>query len=122
MIGKEVYEAEANRRSGDHTATYECHITISPGCANLVQEIVKIKKLVESTIQWKFSMIEGDPDLGLGMRCYATKWFKTLEGADNGIHKAALDLMLNGLTLERKKIEKVVHDWRVVQGVFKEVV
>lgn len=119
-VGKDVYEAEVARKTA-YQALYECHITISPNL-DLVQEIVKIKTHVESTIKWKFSVIHGDPDLGLGMRCFATKWFKTLEEAEDRIHKAALDLMLNGLTLERKKIEMVVHDWRVVQGVFKEVV
>lgn len=103
------------------SASYECHITISPNL-DLVQEVLKIKKQVESTIQWKFSVIDGDPDLGLGMRCYATKWFKTLEEAEDEIHIAAMDLVINGLTLERKKIEMVVHDWRRVQGVFKDVV
>jgi hypothetical protein len=98
------------------TRNFECHITIVPFSKTLNE----IEKAVKNKY-WKFSRIEGDADLGDGAYCYATKWFETFEEARDETHKVSFDLICAGFGVIRKKIEHVVSDWRIVNGVFKEM-
>lgn len=89
---------------------YECHITMEGD-----KELCKI---AVHDIGWKFSCIDGDPVLGSGIKCYATKHFNTkipektvLEILNN----AATEIILttdHKVEITRQKIEKVIFDDR----------
>ena len=87
---------------------YECHIT-------MLGEPEKIRPIIVEE-GWTFSAIEGDPDLGPGLKCYATKHFnikidqKTVERL---VHNEARHLNeYKNLNILRTKVEKVVYDDR----------
>lgn len=85
---------------------YECHITIKGDPCKIFSSIEKAG--------WKYSAIDGDPDLGKGVKCYATKQFNKRLSIDNIILKlkATADLIkeLSGAKILRKKIELVIYD------------
>lgn len=86
---------------------YECHVT-------MLGEPNKIRPLVED-IKWKFSAIDGDPVLGEGIKCYATRMFNRRLHKDTVIEKlggAAGYLMAHGCKVLRNKIELVIFDDR----------
>jgi len=86
---------------------YECHITMTGNKEN-------IKPLVEAH-KWKFSAIDGDPTLGDGIKCYATRHFNTRVGelsVLNRLHEVADILKNYGINVIRRKIEKVIYDDR----------
>lgn len=76
-----------------------------------------IQNAVE-TNRWSFSAINGDPDLGSGMKCYATKQFNKkhslidLASEMNTVAKNLRDQY--NIKILRRKIEVVVHDDREV--------
>lgn len=85
---------------------YECHITIESDNPSAIE-----KDILEC--QWKFSKIDGDPVLGMGIKCYATKNFPIK------FQEANVITMLESvaeyfITLKHKvvrsKIEKVIYD------------
>lgn len=88
---------------------YECHIT-------MIGDPAKIETAVEA-VGWTFSRIDGDPTLGAGVKCYATKHFNLREGPVGRI-AWMVDTLANGLetTCEvevlRTKVELVVYDNR----------
>jgi hypothetical protein len=86
---------------------YECHITLEDDPDKV--------KIACRDIGWKYSRIDGDPVLGKGLKCYATKHFNykldesvVLELLNN----AADEMKLSGLKVTRRKVEKVLHDDR----------
>jgi len=89
---------------------YECHITLE-GNKNFA------KQLVEDN-GWKFSCIDGDPTLGDGVKCYATRHYNTREGelkVKNALHEVADNIAFQGgdlVKVIRKKIEHVIYDDR----------
>lgn len=87
---------------------YECHITM------IGKPTVIRKSLKESG--WKFSKIDGDPDLGKGVKCYATRQFNIkfkVEFILDVLVETALELAKNsGCRILRKKIEVVIYDNR----------
>lgn len=86
---------------------YECHVTMSGNKE-------AIKKCVEK-LKWKFSCIDGDPTLGDGLKCYATRHFnhKLKESAVlNELHRIADSLVNSGIEVLRRKIERVIYDDR----------
>jgi len=86
---------------------YECHITMTG-------DKDTIKKLVEDQ-KWKFSCIDGDPTLGDGLKCYATRHFNVRENQDLILSKL-LDIAdrfsHSGINVLRRKIERVIYDDR----------
>lgn len=86
---------------------YECHITMT-GHGGLSQ-------IVEQT-GWKFSIIDGDIDLGDGVKCYATRQYnkrkplaeilKEMNETAETIQKSTKGKIL------RKKIELIIYDER----------
>lgn len=88
---------------------YEAHIT-------LLGSPERIKPAVD-LIKWKFSVIDGDPVLGKGVKCYATKHFN----AKMDKEEVLMDLRMAADALEyalpedeviRRKIELVIFDDR----------
>jgi len=89
---------------------YECHITFF-GDRKVIEGKVNNLKLDG----WHFSAIDGDPDLGDGVKCYLTKHY----GAEYGCEKVIsyLDSMADylggfGLNSIRRKVEVIIHDKR----------
>lgn len=86
---------------------YEAHIT-------MVGKLSSIQPIVE-TLGWKFSSIDGDPTLGDGIKCYATRHFKASKNREevlNELHRIANALSIFGCDVIRRKIELVIYDDR----------
>lgn len=84
---------------------YELHITMV-GDKDLIQKAVE-------EIGWKFSCIDGDPVLGDGVKCYATKLLAgkhTLDYVETDLKGAYTWLLLQGFNAIRYKIELVLID------------
>lgn len=87
---------------------YECHITIE-GDPTIV------KPLVQET-KWKFSAIDGDSNLGDGIKCYATRQLNakySMPEVVENLHRIANKLQENGLTILRRKVELVLYDDKI---------
>jgi hypothetical protein len=64
---------------------------------------------------WKFSRIDGDPDLGAGVNCYLTRHYPVrlpLARVVGELNRAARALSDLGYAVRRLKVELVVHDFR----------
>lgn len=90
---------------------YECHITMKG-------DPEKIEAAVKDS-DWIFSKIDGDPVLGEGVKCYATKMFsEARHSADEVIAITnALALRLRTqfrLNVLRAKVELVIYDTKKV--------
>jgi len=96
---------------------FECHITIVDDRA---MALATVKRIVEDQ-KWKFSCITGDPDLGNTTFCYATRWFDEEQHAVTMTHMFKDRFVKEGLSVVRLKVEKVVHDSRIVNGEWKEI-
>lgn len=86
---------------------YECHVT-------MVGDPVELRPYVES-MKWKFSAIDGDPVLGEGVKCYATRQFKGTSDKESVLIKlrqAAWLLENEGFEVIRRKVELVLYDDR----------
>lgn len=84
---------------------YECHIT-------MIGKPEFIKPLVEKT-KWKFSSIDGDPVLGDGIKCYATRLFNYKLPQDQVLDilfHTANNLKDKDCNVVRRKIELVIYD------------
>lgn len=89
---------------------FECHITIVPDrLKTTIREIVEARG-------WKFSCIEGDPDLGNSTFCYATRWFDEADHAVTMVHMFKDQFIKEGLSVVRVKVEHIINDSRVVNG------
>lgn len=87
---------------------YECHITIL-GDKEIAMPIVM-------AIGWTFSCIDGDPDLGKGVKCYATKHFNrrlSSHTVKSILVTASEYLRLFNINVIREKIELVIYDNRI---------
>ena len=86
---------------------YEAHVT-------MLGLPWKYRTVVED-LGWKFSVIDGDPTLGDGIKCYATKHFKASLPKEE-VLKELLDaadiLKIEGCNVVRRKIELVIYDDR----------
>jgi hypothetical protein len=69
-----------------------------------------------NSVGWTFSSIDGDPDLGRGVKCYATRQFNSKLEVNEVIfllnHTADI-LIEYGCEVLRKKIELVIYDERL---------
>lgn len=86
---------------------YECHITMV-GNPNSIEHNTK-------GIGWKFSKIDGDPDLGKGVKCYATMHYSFSRNNEEDIVEKVnqyADFLNEFLDIEviRRKVELVVYD------------
>ncbi len=87
---------------------YECHIT-------MLGDSVVLKALVKTHTNWKFSAIDGDPTLGAGIKCYATRHFNAKfpdETVLKFLHETADILEAAGANVIRRKVERVLYDDR----------
>lgn len=87
---------------------YECHIT-------MLGDPKWLRWPVEA-MKWKFSAIDGDPSLGNGIKCYATRHFnikKSPEEVKLLLTIAATELSKKGINVIRRKIENVIYDDRI---------
>jgi len=86
---------------------YEAHVTML-GVPD------DIRPLVEN-LRWKFSCIDGDINLGDGVKCYATRQFKgtlTEQEVVGKLYYAVGYLEGYGLQVIRRKVEVVIFDDR----------
>lgn len=86
---------------------YECHVTMDGD-----KELCEIAC---NDIGWKFSAIDGDPVLGKGVKCYATKHFNYKleeEVVLEILKQAAEEIHLMGIKVTRRKVERVLFDDR----------
>lgn len=94
----------------DGKAYYECHITLESTDKD------KTRKAVE-VLGWKFSAIDGDPVLGAGVKCYATRHYNHRHQSVSIVsivnHTASL-LHEMGEEITRRKVELVIYDSRSV--------
>lgn len=94
---------------------YECHITMDHSAGDVIAIAEKVK-----AVGWTFSCINGDPDLGPGVKCYATKQFNCLRydihDVIDWLELAAEALSEQRCNIIRKKVEKVLYDVRVTEG------
>lgn len=84
---------------------FECHIT-------MLGDPSFIRPKVEA-LKWKFSVIDGDPVLGSGVKCYATRLSKESLGADRVLEQllhTAATLAWEGCEILRRKVEMVIYD------------
>lgn len=89
------------------TNYYECHITLE-GERSAVEQAVK-------SVGWKFSAIDGDPVMGKGVKCYATKHYNSKipsEAVVAEVETTADELRSRGCNVTREKVELVIHDTR----------
>lgn len=91
------------------TPYYECHITLE-GDPILIKQVVQ-------EYEWKFSRIDGDPVLGAGVKCYATKHFNSSlhkeEEVITELRNAAMEFeTLYRIPVIRQKVELVIFDSR----------
>ena len=87
---------------------YECHITLEhePQGHRTLQSVIE-------EMCWKFSAIDGDPVLGRGTKCYATKHYPARmdqEVIKWKVQDAADELRQKGFQVVREKVELVLWD------------
>jgi len=87
---------------------YECHVTMV-GRSDLI-------RLVVERSGWLFSAIDGDPDLGPGVKCYATKQFNAKNPKEDVVKAVESIAVYLGsydcCDVVRSKVELVVYDSR----------
>lgn len=90
---------------------YELHITMNGTKAQLEALVNRMPN------RWTFSCIDGDPIIGKGVKCYATKHYRI--SSTRSQVKGHLNQAVNYLeqhtdpgTVIREKIELVIHDVR----------
>lgn len=87
---------------------FECHVTMT-GDPEFIEPLVE-------NLKWKFSVINGDPVLGRGLKCYATRLFNIRmgqEGVQNELLRIADALSNKGCNVIRRKVEMVIYDDRI---------
>jgi len=107
--------AKEIERLGGNIRYYECHIT-------MVGDPAIIKPLVDKVHGWKFSAIDGDIDLGDGVKCYATIQYNfrySPEAIILILDTVADALEAEGVNVIRRKIEAVIHDDRSSKTTFR---
>jgi hypothetical protein len=86
---------------------YECHVTLLGDPETIRPHVERLK--------WKFSCIDGDPVLGEGVKCYATRQFSKrldIEAVQTKLFRTAYDLKAARLEVIRRKVELVIYDDR----------
>ncbi len=85
---------------------YEAHITMEG-------DPQKLRPVVES-VGWKFSCIEGDINLGDGVKCYATRQFNARVGDERIVQilNGTADGLASVAKVLRRKVELVIYDDR----------
>lgn len=93
------------------TTYYECHVTMLEGKGD--KEALKL--IVEGQSGWRFSAIEGDINLGSGVKFYATRQFNSKLRAAEVIDKLTdMGKLMRSVGAEvlREKVEIVIFDTR----------
>lgn len=86
---------------------YEAHVTME-GDPKLIRPLVE-------ALSWKFSCIDGDINLGDGVKCYATRQFNATKNSPEGmvaILNAVADTLATNVKVLRRKVELVIYDDR----------
>lgn len=90
---------------------YELHIT-------MIGNPSEIKPMVECLAGWHFSKLDGDIELGDGIKCYATahpqpkKEYPDLIELIGWVEETADQLREQGATVVRRKVEFIHYDRR----------
>lgn len=86
---------------------YECHITLESKHPHSLRETLE-------ALGWKFSAVDGDPNLGSGVKCYATRQYNSERVALHHVIEIVKDLAenlrLQNYKVLREKVELVVYD------------
>lgn len=88
---------------------YELHITMD-GSKEILEPLVN-----RMPNRWTFSAIDGDPIMGKGVKCYATKHYRisvTRNQVMGHLIQAVNFLKQRNVVITREKIELVLHDIR----------
>lgn len=92
------------------TQYYEMHVTFTGPS----DEIRHYRKLVESS-KWRYSSIDGDANLGDGVKRYATRQMNArtpVSEVTQLVKDMAAHLEKHGAIILRRKVEKVIYDDR----------
>lgn len=89
---------------------FECHVTMeaAPEDRGRVEDAV-------NAIGWKFSAIDGDIVMGVGVKFYATRHFNARFAESDVLARllhAAAQIGLAGIKVTRRKVERVIFDDR----------
>jgi hypothetical protein len=90
---------------------YECHVTIKLPKEQPTWFIAGIRERVEA-LQWSFSCIQGDPELGDSTFAYATNHYPDADIAIRMCDAVAKVLVGLGMEVVRRKVEHVIYDSR----------
>lgn len=94
---------------------YESHLTLNTFNPLYPESI--LKELIEAN-NWRYSKIDGDINLGSGVKAYATRQFNArlnIEIILQELHSLANKLKDFGWTILRRKVELVMYDDRSSQ-------
>lgn len=89
---------------------YECHVTMI-GDPDVIEQDV-------NDLGWKFSKIDGDPILGEGIKCYATKHYPVKMDQKvvvQNVNSVAMALKNLKHKVIRDKVELVIYDSKLVR-------
>lgn len=81
---------------------FECHITLPASTENFLKSAYPLG--------WKFSMIDGDPTLGDGVKCYLTCHSSNYDEIKLKMRTALIYLAERYIPFIRAKIEQTVFD------------
>lgn len=93
---------------------YECHITLLIDSKDQAEG--RNEKFHVEETGWTYSQIDGDPDLGGGVKGYATRQFninKPLQEVLDELTAVSKKLQHLGVNVIREKVGQIIYDRRI---------